>query len=123
MSDLLETANTWLSDVMQAHAGATITYTRGDTELSLTATIGETATEQSDTFGAQLYGATCDFIVVAADMVANGQQIVPADGDRITVGAVTYEVNLGGNLDPWRWGDPYQKTIRIHTRRLTPAEG
>lgn len=123
MNDLLEQGSAWLEDQRHAHMTRTVTYTRtvGQT-VTLSATIGRTDFEQADEFGVLHRIQSRDFLVLAADLVLGGEQTLPKAGDRVeeTVGAKTYvyEVMAPGGEPPWRYSDPYRKTLRIHTKHV-----
>lgn len=63
-----------------------------------------------------------DFLIVAAELVLNGVQITPAIGHRIvlTVGNATETYTVAHpdpQQAPWRYSDPFNVTLRIHTNR------
>jgi hypothetical protein len=122
MPDLLRTASDWLEDMRTEHASETVIYRREADSVSLAATIGRTVFEVDDGFGVLQKYESRDFLVLADDLVLAGSPVLPEAGDRIeeTVGTTTfvYEVMAPGKEPPWRYSDPYRKTLRIHTKQV-----
>lgn len=131
MSDLLQRGLAWLDDQRHAHLTQTVLYVRVTERASyvvaLLATIGKTEFEQADEFGVVHRLQSRDFLIRAADLVLNGELTLPKAGDRIreTVGAQTfvYEVLAPGGEPPWRYSDPYRKTLRVHTKHVSTEAG
>lgn len=126
MPDVLEQGLSWLEDQRHVHMTRTVTYVR-DTPgftyvVDLAATIGKTEFEQVDEFGIVHKTQSRDFLIRAIDLVIDNAVTLPKAGDRIreTVGATTfvYEVMAPGSEPPWRYSDPYRKTLRIHTKHV-----
>ena len=126
MADLLQKGLAWLDDQRHAHMTQTVLYVRDAENASYTvellATIGRTEFEQADEFGVIHKLQSRDFLIRAADLVLNSELTLPKPGDRVreTVGAQTfvYEVMAPGGEPPWRYSDPYRKTLRIHTKHI-----
>lgn len=122
MPNLLEQGATWLEDQRHKHMTRTVTYERGTDSVELSATIGRTEFEQADEYGTVHRIEARDYLVRASDLVLGGQQTLPQAGDHIreTDGAQTfvYEVMAPGTEPPWRYSDPYRKTLRIHTKHV-----
>jgi len=122
MPDLLEQGASWLENQRTRHMSRTVTYIRGNDGVDLPATIGRTEFEQSDEYGVIHRIESRDFLVRAADLVLGGRAVWPQPGDRIreAVGAQTfvYEVMAPGGEPPWRYSDPYRRTLRIHTKQV-----
>ena len=126
MADVIQKGLAWLDEQRHAHMTRTVLYVR-DTEnasyiVELLATIGRTEFEQVDEFGIVHKLQSRDFLIRAADLVLNSELTLPKAGDRIreTVGAQTfvYEVMAPGGEPPWRYSDPYRKTLRVHTKHV-----
>lgn len=121
MADLLQTGFDWLADQLKAHAGRPVTYRRGADTAAVTATIGRTVFELDDEFGVLKKVESRDFLIPAADLVLSGVTVLPERGDEIdeTQGSVTYtyEVMAPGKEPPFRFSDPYRRTLRIHTKQ------
>lgn len=127
MADLLQKGLAWLDDQRHAHMTQTVLYVR-DTGMAsyfveVLATIGRTDFEQVDEFGIVHKVQSRDFLIRAADLVLNAELTLPKAGDRIreTAGAQTfvYEVMAPGTEPPWRYSDPYRKTLRVHTKHVS----
>jgi len=120
MTDLLAQGAAWLEDQRHKHLTRTVVYQRGADTVEMLATIGRTEFEQADEFGALRRTESRDYLVRAADLVIAGDPVSPKAGDRIreTDDGVTfiYEVMAPGNEPPWRYSDPYRRTLRIHTK-------
>ena len=63
-----------------------------------------------------------DFLILAAEMVLDAEQVLPERGDRVreTRGqqVFVYEVMAPGKEPCWRYSDPYRKTLRIHSQQI-----
>ena len=122
MSDLLETASNWLEEKRTQHASRVVTYARGEQSVEVAATVGKTTFEVDDGYGVLVRHESRDFLVLAADLVLDAEQVLPNRGDRIreTQGSMVYvyEVLAPGKEPCWRYSDPYRKTLRIHTKQI-----
>lgn len=120
--DLLEHGAAWLEDQRTRHLSRMVTYLRGTDSVDIVATIGQTTFEQADEYGVVHRTESRDFLVLAADLVLGGNATLPQAGDRIreTAGDQTfiYEVMAPGGEPPWRYSDPYRRTLRIHTKHV-----
>ena len=127
MSNLLEQGAAWLDEQRTRHLSRTVTYVRAGDSVDLAATIGRTAFEQADEYGVIHRTESRDFLVRAADLVLAGQAELPRAGDRIRETAGTqifvYEVMAPGGEPPWRYSDPYRRTLRIHTKFIGMEPG
>jgi len=123
MPDLLQTGLTWLADQLKAHASRAVIYERTGEQVTVQATLGRTLLKLDDGYGGvRMEWTDRDFLIQAADLVLAGNPVLPERGDRIreTVGAKVYvfEVLAPGKEPPWRWSDPFRKTLRIHTKEI-----
>ncbi len=122
MTDVLERGSAWLEDQRNRHMTRTVTYQRGGDSVDVAATIGRTEFEQADDFGVIHKIESRDYLVLTTDLVLAGVQTLPKAGDRVreTDGAKTfiYEVMAPGNEPPFRYSDPYRRTLRIHTKHV-----
>ena len=122
MADLLQTGSDWLEDQRTEHCSKAVTYHRGGDSVQVQATIGRTEFEVQTEHGVIEKYESRDFLVLAEDLVLSSQQTVPQDGDRIkeAIGGDTlvFEVMAPGEEPPWRYSDPYHKTLRIHTKQV-----
>lgn len=122
MANLLNTGLNWLEDQRHAHLTTKVVYQRGSDTVELAATIGRTTFEQADEYGVLHRTESRDYLVRASDLALATVQTLPQRGDRIreTAGDQTfvYEVMAPGNEPPWRYSDPYRRTLRIHTKHV-----
>ena len=123
MADLLQQGLGWLEEQRTRHLTRAVTYRRGALSASVQATIGETVFRLSDPLGAEVRHVRRDYLILAEDLVLDGQTVLPERGDRIeeTEGSETqvHEVmGPGGGEPDWRYSDPYRKTLRIHTKHV-----
>jgi hypothetical protein len=131
MADLLEQGSAWLDDQRTAHMSRTVVYQRGAESVEVPATIGRTIFEQVDAAGSGIVQRleSRDFLVLRTDLVLSGIEVIPRAGDRVLdpAGANTelYEVMApsGGGEPPFRYSDPYRRTLRIHTKHVGSAPG
>jgi hypothetical protein len=113
VTDQLATGVAWLDAQRKAHMASAVTYTRGGTSLSITATAARTEYESGDEQGVRVAAEMQDWIVTAADLAGLG---VPVAGDQIISGARTFEVMNLGTENCWRWTDGFSMSLRIHTK-------
>ncbi|MCK6458125.1 MAG: hypothetical protein L6Q92_16545 [Phycisphaerae bacterium] len=122
MTDVLERGSAWLEDQRNRHMTRMVTYQRGGDAVDVAATIGRTEFEQADDFGVIHKIESRDYLVLTTDLALAGVQALPKAGDRIreTDGVKTfvYEVMAPGNEPPFRYSDPYRRTLRIHTKHV-----
>ncbi len=122
MGDLLGKGADWLNDQRHRYLTRTVTYQRGTKVVILPATIGRTEFEQADEYGAIHKTESRDFLVRTADLVLGGAATLPEAGDQIreTDGSKTfvYEVMAPGGEPPWRYSDPYRRTLRVHAKHV-----
>lgn len=125
MTDLLQRGSDWLEDQRTQHASREVVYQRGNSSVELPATIGRTVFEQADDHGMIQKLESRDYLVLRTDLVLSGVQTLPQSGDRVRDpdgGDATqvYEVMSpsGGSEPPFRYSDPYRKTLRIHTKHV-----
>jgi len=122
MTDLLEKGSTWLEDQRTRHLTRLVTYQRGTNSVEVKATFGRTIFEEADDFGVIQKTESRDFLVLAADLVLNGERVLPKAGDRIREvqgdQGFVYEVMAPGTEPPFRYSDAYRQTVRIHTKHV-----
>jgi hypothetical protein len=106
----------------RAALGRQITYRRGGTSISLTATRGQRVTTPDTADPASLAPLAPTWIIRGNDLTANGQPLTPLEGDEIdhatSRGTETYRVTP----DPatgrtWTPSDNAATHLRIHTTR------
>lgn len=104
-----------------AGTGVSVTYTRGATSATLTAT---PTREQDDGIAVPSPGTRSadrqrEYLIVYADLVSAGLS-EPAEGDRIAEtinsASVVYEVVRNRTEPCWRWADQQRTRVIVHTR-------
>jgi len=122
LADLLEEGAAFLEDQRHRHMSRAVTYQRGAQSKELLATIGRTEFEQADDAGLIHRTQSRDFLIRTADLDLGAGPTLPLAGDRVreTVDGTVfvYEVNAPGGQPPWRYSDPFRKTLRIHTKHV-----
>ncbi len=122
MADMLEQGSTFLEDQRHRHMTRPVAYRRAAAEVSVSATIGRTVFEQSDDRGLVSRVESRDFLVRAEDLVLAGSAVLPKAGDTIREShdgrTLVYEVMAPGSEPPFRYSDPYRRTLRIHTKHV-----
>lgn len=122
MGDLLSTAGDWLEGQRKSHLSGQVAYCRGEEEIAVAATVGRSAFTVERGHGIYERVESRDYLIAAADLIIDGQQTEPQRGDQIkeTHGeqTLTYEVLAPGDMPPWRYSDPYRRTLRIHTKHV-----
>lgn len=126
MADLLQRASDWLEDQRTKYATRVVVYLRGVSSVSLPATVGRTMFEVQGDPGVIERTESRDFLVLAANLVLDGDITLPQRGDRIREAAgdkvQVYEVMAPGQEPCWRYSDPYRKTLRIHTKQVATED-
>lgn len=121
-TNLLQKASEWLENQRTRHAASTVEYVRGGLAADVLASIGKTTFEIDDGYGVLVRFESRDFLILTADLVVNGESILPQRGDRIreTQGTtvLVYEVTAPGKEPCWRFSDVFRKTLRIHTKQI-----
>lgn len=99
-------------------AGKAVTIVRGDSEAEATATIGKTVfVDKADAAAARAvhWTETRDFIVLATDYLVDGEPATPAVGDQVREDGRTYEAVSVYGEPCYRFADPAQTWLRVHT--------
>lgn len=116
MPDLLSTASDWLASTFKNHVSQSVAYSRGDSEVEASATLGRAAYEVTDTSGFTTSAHFSDFVFTSADLDFGSGIIEPAPGDEIDFGGRTYEVQNVPGGRCYEYMDPERIGIRVHTR-------
>ena len=116
MPDLLAQGAAWLESQRTKHLTTTVTYVRGDVQITVPATIGRTKYEADDGQVVRIEFTDRDYLILTADLVLGGQVSEPQRGDLIREGPREFEV-----LD-WRYSDSYRMTLRINTKHVGAVE-
>ncbi len=119
---MLKAGAEWLVGQRRAHASLTVTYSRGENSVELSAAIGNTPFELDDGHGVITRIESRDFLITAWDLVLDGSETVPQAGDKIreTVGSqgIVYEAMAPGDEPPYRYSDSHRHSLRIHTKQV-----
>ena len=122
MGDLLDRGAAFLEDQRHTHMSRTVVYQRGAEAKEVQATIGRTEFEQADDAGLIHRTESRDFLIRTVDLDLGSGPILPRAGDQVreTVDGTVfvYEVNAPGGQPPFRYSDPYRRTLRIHTKHI-----
>lgn len=124
MPDLLEQGSTFLDRRRHEHMTRPVVYLRGGESVALQATVGRTIFEQADQFGIVQRTETRDYLIRAEDLALGGERTLPKAGDRVREpsggSTLLYEVMApgatSGGEPPFRFSDPYRRTLRVHTK-------
>lgn len=111
---MLSAGASWLTGQLKAAAGTTITYTRGNTDAEIVATIGRSTFEQQNQSGVLERWESRDYLIAAADLPfgdpQRGDQITETQGGEL----VTYEVSSPRGVPEWHYGDAFRSIVRVH---------
>jgi len=122
VGDMLDRGAAFLESQRHQHMTRSVVYRRGTDEKEVQATIGKTEFEQADDSGLIHRVESRDFLVRTEDLDLGAGLILPRAGDSVreTVGTnvFVYEVNAPGGQPPFRYSDPYRRTLRIHTKYI-----
>lgn len=122
VGDLLEQGAAFLEDQRHRHMSQAVVYQRGSDSKEVQATIGKTEFEQADEAGLIHRTESRDFLIRTVDLDFGSGPILPRAGDQVreAVDATVfvYEVNAPGGQPPFRFSDPYRKSLRIHTKHI-----
>ncbi len=124
MPDLLNTASAWLEAKRTAHLSRTVEYRRGVDAVEVAATVGRTVFEQVDNEGVGIVHRieSRDFLILRTALVLADVEVLPKAGDRIRDpdgdDIQIYEVMAPGGEPPFRFSDPYRRTLRVHTKHI-----
>lgn len=122
MGDLLDRGSAFLEQQRHRHMSRPVVYRRGGDSKEVLATIGRTEFEQADHAGLIHRVGSRDYLIRAEDLDLGAGPVLPRAGDQVreTAGATTfvYEVNAPGGQPPFRYSDPYRRTLRVHTKHI-----
>lgn len=118
MTDLLKRAENALARMHKASVSQDVVYQRGGSTVTLKATMGSTQMGQYDQGGAVIAFDSIDFLVNAADLVLNGDQVEPRRGDEIIWRGHNYRVVADQQGDrPYRESGSEGTVLRVMTKR------
>ena len=123
MSDLLRQGSQWLEQQRRAHCSSPVTYRRGDDSIEVLATVGKTVFRLDDGYGGLIREVSRDYLISSAELIIADEKVLPQKGDQIIEiingQTVTHEVMAPGGDEPdWKFADPGQLTLRIHTKEI-----
>lgn len=111
---MLSVGASWLTGQLKAAAGTTITYSRGNTDAEVIATIGRSTFEQQNQSGVLERWESRDYLIAAADLPfgdpQRGDHIMEMQGGEL----VTYEVASPRGVPEWHYGDAFRSIVRVH---------
>jgi hypothetical protein len=101
--------------------GRQVTYWRATQSVQVKVNTSKTAFEVDDGYGGtRVVWTDMTFLVPAADLVIDSQQITPQRHDIIELAnGRRYEVLAPAGQNEWEYADPFQKIIRIYTMAIT----
>jgi len=121
MTNIMRQGAELLSEVRHSSTVESITYKRDALSVSISATIGRVQDDRGDIEDAAFFSEMVDFIVRAADLVLDGSQTLPQDGDTIEYdsgdGVVVYQVRRDELDQTYRRCDEFGLDMRVHTMR------
>lgn len=118
MGDMLEDGSLWLADRLAESVSRTVGYRRGANSSTVAATIGRSSFESVNSSGVAESWESRDFIVLTSAMPYGEPQRGDIVIDEIGGVETLYQVTAPRGVPVFRWGDAFQKTIRIHTKQL-----
>lgn len=113
MTNMLADAATWLAGQLQANVATAITYRRGGTDLSISATRGASGHQVDQQTG--IFSWFDQDWLIPASVLTLG---VPLRGDVIVVGTEEFKVLPPNGEECWRWSDHHNTIYRIHSERV-----
>lgn len=123
-TDVMERGMAWLTDQLQAHVAQPIIYARGNEVIEFCATFGRKLFQLQDIDGGiRMQWSDRDFIFPATSLDFGGGPVLPRRGDTVTVDlgdgtGIVYEVAAPGGEQPYRWSDPFKKSLRVHAKQV-----
>lgn len=113
-------AAAWLSARLADSAGDTITITRGETSVSVTATRRRAFQRIQDAEGLTQVVVADDFLVTVAELATAGLDPRPGDRIQATVGGVAVKWQLADQDDrpAVEWWDQAKTMLVLHTKRI-----
>ena len=123
MGDFLDKAEERLSGLLKKFASRKVRYSRKMASGEVDATVGKTEFEAfSPETGLVVHAETRDYLIQAADLVLNGERVLPEVGDRIREElagkTIVCEVMAPQGQPQFRWCDPSRTTLRVHAKQV-----
>jgi hypothetical protein len=100
--------------------GRQVTYWWATRPIQVKVSTSKTAFQIDDGYGGtRIVWTDMTFLVPAADLVIDSQQVTPQRHDIIeTDTGLRYEVLAPAGQSEWQYVDPFNKLIRIHTMAI-----
>lgn len=115
MPNIFESGVQSLIATLQSTAGAQATYSTGAATYTITVSMATSSKNDISTKDElHLVADERDFIVAKSQL----PEVTPEPRHTITVDGTTWQVNKLGNETCWRYSDPFNALMRIHTRKL-----
>jgi hypothetical protein len=111
---MLETGTAHLAESMTKHTAVDVLYIKRKIQKPIKATRGSTPFEASDTEGLIHRTVSRDYLIAKTEWPFDDD---PEDGDRITDAGKTYIVRSMTGQPVWRFADPGENLMRIHTKQ------
>ncbi len=122
MTDMLQKGLELLQQMQNKFASVEVSYQRDVETITVNATLGETMYDIEDECGITVKTQIMDFLIASEDLILAGGRTEPKVGDcvRYTRPNRTdvYEVMSLGAESHFRYCDPYNLTLRIHTKLI-----
>lgn len=117
---MLDKGNQWLADKLIQHASREVVYRRGEESVTVAAVVGRTLLQLNDEYsGIRMEHTDRDYLIRAADLVIDGVVVTPDEGDIIEDARDgNYQLMTIPGEPSWRWSDPNQHMLRIHTKKV-----
>jgi len=127
MPDMLQRGLARLTQILKDRVSQPVTYIRGPLAITVSATFGQKLLKLDNGAGTNyLEWTDMDFLIPTEDLVIQGESIIPERGDLIEIPFTTkterFEVAPYGNDSCWRYSDPNQTIVRIHTKHVETLE-
>jgi hypothetical protein len=106
----------WMRSQLLASVSIEVTYHRNTSSVTLSAVVGTTTFEAVNEYGIVERVQTRDYLIPSKELILGGSPTLPMAGDRITEGAREFEVTAQGGEPAFRYSDPSQTILRIHTK-------
>jgi hypothetical protein len=110
----LETAVDALWQAIRPAAGVSVTYTQGQTTLTVYAVPGSTPIEVQTVDGVVRTDKTQDFVFQVSDLLG----VVPQRGDTVVWDDRNFEVIQPAGGRCYSFSDQYQRMIRVHAKEV-----
>jgi hypothetical protein len=114
VADLLQAGAAWLSGQLQAAAGRPVVYRRGDSEASVTCTIGRSQFESQNQSGVIENWESRDYLLPAGDLPFGDPQRGDLVLEEVGGDVLTYEVSAPRGIPVVHY-DAFRTMARVHS--------